>query len=641
MTATAASSAGRPSRRPRLVRRRLLLITLLLTLLSTAVPVCGDEPKSPDNPLQPLMADLMRVVPEIVSEHRALYLGEGKTPEQASQIPAILWHMGDAMTRGGDLTKTFEPAFALGQQRDAAKLEALAKRVAELRPESEALARKTHEMAARVAARAAEELEPIVLLSDGQPNDAWLAAQVSEPGWLLARAVDALGPGAKDTRRARACLAELAGRLEHLADLDRWLALNCTWLEETQRWTKTEGVAPRTLCYSIQCRYNEAATIQSRVEDVLFVTQAEKAVWPWVVARAVDLKTSDAAKPKELIDSLPAMRQEIETLRAAEVALDREVAALCHERKIKESYARRLKEYMPLVVKLESLRREAAIAAWVAAAPPKRTVCDETPYAARLSPAARAALADVTRQLDDRARAAVRPLLAEMIRSDYLGSYADLSFYQAAVMDTAAPLATRLSRWATLQKKPMVRGLVDMLHPSPGVMSTAQRGDNAYDPRLMAWAATCQGKTAMARFTEARDRVNAFYRQHGYNQDKPVCTVRDALDSGLVDCIAASRLHGAVAVAAGVEGVVPVRLWRDRTGHSFLGLRTGMGLMLLDPLNRAAPQKYPIGGSGVVTIESGVPSFGSYVVDDVRIIATGVRLHRDVPYLSADDSGDK
>lgn len=608
---------------------RSLLAVLLLAAVATA-----QSPPAAKPSLDESLKSLADGVATAIKDHQALYL-RTKTPETASKLPAILWHVGDFMTQGGDLTADFTATYELGGQRDATKLQAVADQADATRPKAEALGTKTAETAAAARDLAARIREAAKggAVTVKSPDAATLPSRESEPGLLLGLALDALAATPQNAAQAAAAMDELAARLDLLSDLDRWTAINCQWLSLANAWTKTEGLAARTLCYSIQARGSEFAALQSRVEDALSTTEAEKAAWAWTVARAADPKSADAARPDKLIADLPEMRTLIADLRQKDVTLDRELAALCHERKLSVALPRRAKEYMPLVARLEYAQREAAILARLAAAKPGDLLVDDV--AARpLSQTARAALAAIAAKLDPKAAAAIAPVLKQMLARDYLVSYADLCLYQAAVMDTAPALAGRLNRWAALAPEPTVRGLMDMLHPMHGVISTAERADNAYDPRILKWSAECTGKTPMDRFVEARDLVNAFYKEHGYNQDQPVYTTRDALDSGLVDCIAASRLHGSVAASAGLEGIVPVRLWRQKTGHSFLGLRTAEGLMLLDPLTRDAARKYPVGGSGVMTIETGAMSFGSYVVDDVVIFAGDRRLHLDLPYLA-------
>jgi hypothetical protein len=162
-------------------------------------------------------------------------------------------------------------------------------------------------------------------------------------------------------------------------------------------------------------------------------------------------------------------------------------------------------------------------------------------------------------------------------------------------------------------------------------MTTSQRANDAYQPAIMDWAGQCEG-TRLERFEKARTLTNEFYRRHGYNANKPVNSVRDALENGLVDCIGASRIFASVAVAAGVAGLTPVRYWAQQSGHTIVGLRSGDKLAILDPLNLAAARQHPGAYPGVMTVEIGAPSFGGYVVCDVEIVSTGKRLGRDMPY---------
>lgn len=614
--------------------RRIALAALLLVAGRLSAQSASPQ-AAPATSLESLAAQ----VREVLDEHRAVYLGPRKTPEQASKLPATLWHIGEPVTVPGDLNHTFQPASSLGHQRDAARLDALARRVSDLRPQAEDLGGRAHaasSAAAEFAATVLSRKRPTDAIGE-PPKMAPALSTESDPGWLIARARAALAPGGAGSATAAAYLREAAARLEHLADLDRWLALNCRWLVETNQWTRSPGMAPRSLCYSIEARFNEAAAIQSRVEDVLFATEGERAVWPWAVARAADAASAPAARPGGLVAALPELRKQIAELREADVKLDRELAALTHERKFREVFPRRQKEYAPLVVKLEYLQREAALARWAGDGRPGDLLVADTD-ARPLSLSARAALAHVASALTPQARKRLKPVLTTLLAREYLASYADLCLYQSAVLATEPHLAVRLQRWLDLTRSPHVRGLVDMLHPTPGVMTTAQRSDNAYQGQLMAWADQCRGKDRAARFKQARELTHVFYRKSGYNQNKPVYTMRDILESGLVDCLAGCRIQGAVAAAAGVEGIVPVRYWRDTLGHTLIGLRTAKGIIVVDPLGGPTERRYPGGYPNVTTVETGAPSFGSYVVDDIEIVATGKRLRRRIPYLEAEES---
>jgi len=608
---------------------------------SRAAPAETESPAALDS--------LAAEVAGAVAAHRALYLGEKKTPEQASKLPAVLWHVGEPMTRGGDVAMLFEPASGLGHDRDAAKLQALADAVETLRPKAEALVLKAHEAAEsarKLAARVAPmTVEQVVVAGAARPPEPEAPATESEPALLAWLALKALGSATPKPARAAACLEELAGRLDHLADLDRWLALNCRWLVETNAWTKTPGMAPRSLCYSIQARFNEAAAVQSRVEDVLFATDGERAVWRRLVLPDAGDKVApepDKAQPKarraEGPPSLDQLQRRIDALRKVDVEIDRKVAALTHDRKLAEARRMRLKEYLPVVVELEYLQREAAVRRRAGGGKPGDLLVAEAD-ARPLSLSSRSALARVASALTDAQRRRLKPVLADMLRREYLASYADLCLYQSAMLATEPHLAARLGRWLDLTPRPGVRGLMEMMHATPGVMTTAQRSDNAYQPEIMAWAAGCRGKDRAARFREARALTHAFYRKSGYNQNRPVYTMRDVLESGLVDCLAACRIQGAVAAAAGVEGLVPVRYWKQKLGHTLIGLRTGNGVVVMDPLGGPAERPYPGGYPNVVTIETGAPSFGSYVVHDITIIGTGRRLTRTPPYLEAPGGG--
>jgi len=609
---------------------------IVVLLLSTAVGA-QTAPAAAASSVDEDLKSLADAVGAALKEHREFYL-RVKTTEQAAKIPAMLWHVGDYISQGGDLTADFAVTFELGANRDAAKLQAVADKADAAAIKTTELGRKAAAAAtgARTMAATIRKAAQAGALVSAKPDAAPLPSRESEPGLLLGLAADALAAEPAQAARALAALDELAAQLDRLTDLDRWATLNGRWLSQLNAWSKTEGLAARTLCYSIQARGSEMAILQSRVEDLFSATDAEKAAWVWTLARAVDAKAAEAARPANLAAAVDGLRRAIAEARSKEVALAREIDVLCHQRKTAEATGRRVKEYLPLAAGLEFLQREEAILSRLAAAKPGDTMVDEAATQS-LSLTSRAALAALASKVKPKTAEKLRPLFTDLLKREYLSSYADLCLYQSAVMDTTGALAARLDAWASLHATLSVRGLADLLHPMHGVVSTGLRGDNAYDPRIMAWAAKCDGPTPMDRFTQARDLVNAFYREHGYNQDQPVNTLRDALDSGLVDCIAASHLHGSVAASAGVTGIVPVRLWREKTGHSFLGLRTATGLMMLDPLNRAPAVKYPEAAQGALTIETAVMSFGSYMTDDVVIIAGNKHLSLDVPYLKDKD----
>ena len=76
-----------------------------------------------------------------------------------------------------------------------------------------------------------------------------------------------------------------------------------------------------------------------------------------------------------------------------------------------------------------------------------------------------------------------------------------------------------------------------------------------------------------------------------------------------------------------------MRYWNKGSGHTIIGLRTAEGIVVMDPLGAADTRPYPGGYPNVITVETGAPSFGSYVVDDIEIVAPGRRLRRDILYL--------
>ncbi len=565
----------------------------------------------------------------VVREHREFYL-RSKSPEQAARMPAMVWHLGAPMSVGDDFTSDYGDTHALGQRRDAARLRAVADRAAAAAPKAQAL-RDGARAAARAAAECAQRARGGTLDADGlgPPPD-----PDSEPGRLWRAAATALGAVPADRPRAAAALERLGALFERMADLDRWTELNLRWLVVSEEWSRMEGIAPRTLCYSIQARGCELASIQSRIEDLLWETEGERALREWELARAATASPAGAVPPN-LAEALGRLRGTLAELRPREVALDRELCALAHARKIDDVQRRRRAEYLPLAVSLEFLAREAALLDRLAGDAGTLRWADAAP-ALRLSPTARAALAAVERALDSPAVDRLAPVLEQLLQREYGASLADLCLYQAAVMGTTKPLAQRLSRWTETERRPTAEGLWEMLHPLHGSVLASLRPDNAYDPRLLEWAQTCTAPAVLDRFVQARDRVNAFYRQHGYNQDQPVSSLRDALDSGLVDCLSATHMHGAVAAAAGITGIVPVRLWRDTTGHSFVALRVGGELWFLDPLDRKPPTKTAPLGPNARTVETYAMSFGSYVADEVRIVGGGRLLRLEIPYRTAD-----
>jgi len=605
--------------------RRAVAVALLVATAN----LFGQAPPEPV-PLPSALASLGEKTTEVVKGHQSLYLGT-KTPEAAARMPAVLWYIGEPMTRGGDLAKLFEPARALGANRNAAVLEALAKSVGELAPKAEALTGRAHDaaevsraLAARVAAAANAGIE-----ASAWPRPA-KAPRLSEPEMLYAAALSALVGQTPDYAQAAFYLAELAARLDHLADLDRWLVLNCKWLVESNAWTKEEGMAPRSLCFCISARFNEVAFLQSRVEDILFALDAERDLWVWLAARHSGKPVPSATAP-DRAKALAKTERRIAELRKQALAADRQASALGHQRRIKEAIQVVVKTYLPLAAELEHLQRETALRKWAGGNAPGEIGLTDLD-AAGLSLTARAALAGVTAALDRKEAHRLAPVLKDMLGRDYLASYADLCLYQAAVMATEKELAVRISRWLALSSHPDPLELMDILHATPGVMTTSQRGDNAYQPRIMQWASQCKG-TREDRFKKARELTNAFYRKHGYNRNKPANSMRDVLESGLVDCIAAGRIFGSVATAAGVPGVVPVRYWKRRLGHTLVGLREGNRVFIMDPLTAGPARSYPGGYRDVMTVEIGAPSFGCHVVCDIEIVSTGKRLTRELPYL--------
>lgn len=561
----------------------------------------------------------------LLRAHREFYL-RNKSPERAARAPAMLWHLGSPLTEGGDLAADYHDTLALGQRRDDARLRALAEQAAAAAPRAGAL-REGALSAMRVALALAERARAGKLTAEALGP---LPEADSELGWHLRSAADALGGTPPDVPRAAMALDAAAAACARLADIDRWTELNLRWLVAGEEWLRAEGTAPRTLAYSIQARGIELASLQSRVEDFLWVTDAERVMLSWELARYSGGRP-ETALPPNTHDALKGLRETVAELRRRDLNLSRELSTLMHARKLEEAQRRTMQDYLPLAAGLEYLAREKALLERATGPTAPQRLAD-LPGARLLSPAARAALAALERALDPALAARLAPVWESLLRGEYGGAYADLCLYQAAIMETTGSLAQRLRRWAGLERNLTPQGLMEILHPMPGVVSALARPDNAYDPRLFEWAEECNAPTPLQRFAQARDRVNDFYRKHGYNEDQPVTSVRDALDNGLVDCLAACRMHGAVGAAAGVTGIVPVRLWRDRTGHSLVALRTGGELWFLDPLDRKAPTKNPPLGPDAITVEFYAPSFGSHVAEELVILRGNRRLRLDIPY---------
>lgn len=608
---------------------------ILLVVFVWAVPAMGTAGGGAPTAVAGLQ-QFPEVIRSITDAHAQLYIGQGKTSEQAARYPAMLWYMGSACSAGKDLTQSFEIARDLDLKRLREQLPVLIDHgtAVGLRADAlrdEAIARGVdlcNQMAASLDSGTAGSLP------------AWTSEQLgrldqkTEPGFLAARLIESLRGPDRDVAMARAWLAELAGRLEALADLDRWLSLNSRWIVENCQWMRHHSVTVVTLTGALQARQVEISIIQSRVEDLLSLTEVERGVWPWMVARYVGPQAAEAVRPVELADVHGELRRTISTLRSEELNLDRRIASMAHAKRAEEVLSVRMREYLPLVSRLEYIQREVAMAAWACETRPIQPLVS-LQVACRLSPVSRASLARLSTALSARTRAAVGPLMTDMLGQDYLASYLDLCLYQAAVVETTPQLAVRLNRWVELTAQPSVRGLMDMLHPSPGHMVLMLRADNAYDPRLMKWAQACASGTPMDRFVMAHRMVNAFYRQCGYNNGEPIYTMRDVLSSGLVDCQAGTWMIGAVAAAAGVEGLVPVRMWRRTEGrHVVIGLRDGDRIVALDSLTRDGPKTYPDIEPDLVTLETAVPSLGCYALDEIRIVPTGDRLQRTVPYLA-------
>ena len=60
------------------------------------------------------------------------------------------------------------------------------------------------------------------------------------------------------------------------------------------------------------------------------------------------------------------------------------------------------------------------------------------------------------------------------------------------------------------------------------------------------------------------------------------------------------------------------------------------GIYIMDPLGGPTKRPFPGGYPQVMTVETGAPSFGSYVVDAVEIVSTGKVLRRE---LLGDETG--
>ncbi|NLX59864.1 MAG: hypothetical protein GXY74_12335 [Phycisphaerae bacterium] len=624
----------------RTTKRAVWQVSLVCALASATAG--ADEAKEASAPAPAeALASLSAETARVAEAHRQVYLGD-KGIERLALLPAALWHMGEAISTENDLACRFNIAHALGYSRDPKMLQQLLDTVNGLSPKAGALQEQAQAAAeaARALAGRVAKLSPTEAEAVSWP-DADVPDKASELQVLLGLTSTALKARPASPAVAAACLAELAGRLDHLADLDRWLALECQFVRQAAEWVREPGVAPRTLCYSFQSRLNEAAALQSRVEDILLATEAERRGWTVATgaATAGDDAAATAGEP-----TLAAMKEEVARLREADVAMDRDIAALAHERKIQEVIAHRNQKYVPLVAKLEHLSREAAVMEWTEKARRTGDNGRKSPQpndgldAQGLSLTARAGLARVMAEVPPAARKRAQKALADMLRQPYLASYVDLCFYQAAVMETHGGLATRIAQSLAMTSRPDTQDLMQMLHPTPGAMTTADRSDNAYQPQILQWASQCRGSTAEDRMKEAHALTHAFYKAAGYNANQPVSTLRDVLESKLVDCIAGCQIQGAIAATAGVTGIVPVRYWKDKLGHTLIGFRKGDRVVIMDPLGGPATRPFPGGYPQVITVETGAPSFGGYVVDAVEIVSTGKVLRCELPYLK-DEAG--
>ncbi len=574
------------------------------------------------------VADEMRVIgaqtAEVVAGHRKLFMGS-KTSEQALKMPATLWHIGAPFTVGGDLTAHFVVGLDLQFRRDAAKLADLADFADELRPRVATLRQQTEQVAEKVR-RLAERVTRLPPDATAQPPTVDPVQFATEPELLTAFASATL---ANQPALAAGALAELAGRLEHLADLDRWLELNVRWLRETEAWTREPGMAPRSLCYDIAARIHEAAYLQSRVEDVLFLSEAERVRWLALLSSGP--AGVGAAPPLADPKTREALSRRVAELRAAETNADRRIAPLQHQRQFAEVERLRRAEYLPIVAELEYLQRELALLEGGQTPTP-------IPDAARqrLSLTARAALDRLHGRLPEPARPRFATAIRQLLERSYGPAYADLFLYQAAVLAVEPGLAQRIVRWLEIEQRPGAIGLMEIFHSTPGAMGSALRADNAYLPRIFEWASVCRARDRTARFLEARRQTHDFYRAAGYNHDKPVSSLRDAIENNLVDCLAGCHIHGAIAAAAGVTGIVPVRYWKEDLGHSLVGLRETGGVWVYDPLGDEKARPFPGGYPNVLTVETAAVSFGAHVVEEIEIVSTGRLLRRVMPHLRPD-----
>ncbi len=199
--------------------------------------------------------------------------------------------------------------------------------------------------------------------------------------------------------------------------------------------------------------------------------------------------------------------------------------------------------------------------AWTASSPPPASPAD--PAADWMPPHLRGTFLDLRAHLPPQTRG----LLDEAARSPYDRSYLAnmlFRFQKAGVVKQAGVV---LERFAAAYETPTREGLLDVLFYRGGSPDGGTRWGDRFHPRLMAAAGLLSGSDEQV-LLGAQHFTRGQFRSYAYANSYASATLTRVLESGKMDCLAATDMIGCLYRNAGRAGFYNLRGCAGVAGHS-------------------------------------------------------------------------
>lgn len=210
------------------------------------------------------------------------------------------------------------------------------------------------------------------------------------------------------------------------------------------------------------------------------------------------------------------------------------------------------------------------------------------PQARTLPPNLRADFARILSGLDG----ANQECLASAIHTPYELSFLAAALHKAAAGDRVDMLLTVLRRYATLHPEPRLQDMMEVIHDRAGGWFCGLEWGDRYQAPLMQvpddWPSDPM---------DAIWRAHAWVRKQTRDTEGFVFTLREALETGALDCIRTTDAMGALYRNSGHPGFHMIRLSRGGSGHTIAALRDKNGdVHYLDgQVGNGAPGRWPEG----------------------------------------------